>query len=223
MGCQGIPLADNLYQIEEVPFYSQFAECFFSFESWMEVEFLTDASPPSAQMVLTFLSQSISMINFCISGINPTWVFLLHLYRWAVSPHRFCGGLEHQVFMNAIHWWFSFLLFTCQPLVLRLGWPHATRWTVFPLHQFSRRDCVSWVLFLSRILNWPMGIPGLPPFPAAHPPPSSGWKLSGGWRRTAGLSSVQGRTFQQGAAWAASGKWAEPMNPAVLSTAGSTG
>ena len=106
------------------------------------------------------------------------------------------------VMEGCLHLRFSFLLFTCQTLVSRLGWPHTTRWTVFPLHQFSRRDYVIWVLFLSRVLNWPL--PTTPPTP-----PHSGWKPSRGRRRTAGLSSVQGRTFQQGMARAASGKWAE--------------
>ena len=55
----------------------------------MEVEFLTDVSATSVPMVIIFLSQSISMIDFCISGINPTWVVLLHLYRSAVFSSPF--------------------------------------------------------------------------------------------------------------------------------------
>ena len=119
----------------------------------MEVEFLTDVSLTSVPMVIIFLSQSVSMIDFCISGINPAWVVLFIFIVQLFSPHRFCGGLQHQEFMSEIHWQYVFLLFTCQTLVSRLGWPHTTWWTVVPLYQFSRRDCVSWVLFLSRVWN----------------------------------------------------------------------
>lgn len=51
-----------------------------------------DVFPASVQMVVIFLFQSVNMVNyldFCISGINPTWVVLLHLFCWAISHHLF--------------------------------------------------------------------------------------------------------------------------------------
>ena len=123
---------------------------------------------------LFFFSFVINGHVFSLSAQIVTWFFFFNLLTWWThwllhfwnQPNlghpvvyllldSFCSpccwGLSHYVFMREIHWWFFFLVLTCQALVSRLCWPHEMSWAVFPLLQFSRRDCASWVLLLWNI------------------------------------------------------------------------